>query len=99
MSRTLLAFVNNEPEVLMRVTGLLRRKGLDIKHISMGESKTPAVAYLVTTLTGENQDINQAIHQMNKLIDVYRVDEIAYGFNAEQFWALADENLTAMGPM
>ncbi|MDF2545449.1 acetolactate synthase small subunit [Anaerosolibacter sp.] len=95
MSRTLLAYVNNEPEVLMRVTGLFRRKGLDIKHISMGESKTPAVAYLVTTLAGENQDINQAIHQMNKLIDVYRVDEIAYGFNTEQFMAFADESITA----
>jgi acetolactate synthase-1/3 small subunit len=99
MSRTLLAFVNNEPEVLMRVTGLLRRKGLDIKHISMGESRTPAVAYLMTTLMGENQDINQAIHQMNKLIDVYRVDEIAYEFNIEKFLTFADENLPAMNPM
>ena len=81
MNKTICALVNNEPEVLMRITGLMRRKGFSMKKIVMEESIEPNTALLTITLPEEQQNITLAIHQMEKLVDVYSVRElVSLGF-------------------
>lgn len=76
MNRTIFALVNNEPDALMRITGLLRRKGLSMKSISMGETDKPSIAYLVVTLYFDKGNFGQIINCMKKLLDVYSVEEV-----------------------
>jgi acetolactate synthase-1/3 small subunit len=76
MNKTILAVVNNEPDVLMRVTGLLRRKGLSMKNIAMGETDKPSVAYLIVTLRLDNENLGQILNNLKKLVDVYSVEEV-----------------------
>lgn len=81
MNKTICALVNNEPEVLMRITGLMRRRGFSMKKIVMEESTEPNKALLTITLPEEQQNITLAIHQMEKLVDVYSVRElVSLGF-------------------
>lgn len=72
MEKTLLARVNNEVDVLMRVTGLVRRKGFHMKSISMEES-TPEDAYLKIVLKYNENSIDNLVSQIQKCVDVYNV--------------------------
>lgn len=85
MNKTIFALVNNEPEVLMRITGLMRRRGFNMKKIVMEESAEPNKAHLTITLPEGYQNIALTIHQMEKMIDVYRVEEVdtLSSFNGE----------------
>ncbi len=76
MDRMLLALVNNQPETLMRVTGLIRRRGYIMKKISMVEASDSSFAYLTAKIKDENRGIEQIIDQIKKLVDVHKVEEI-----------------------
>lgn len=76
MNRTIFATVNNQPDVLMRVTGLLRRKGISMKNIAMGETDEPSVAYMVITIKMANENIGLILNNIKKLVDVYSVKEV-----------------------
>lgn len=81
----LFAIVNNEPEVLMRVTGLLRRKGVNIKSIQMEEASNPSFAHL-TILTEENACMEQTMTQMEKFVDVHGVRKIESFTKFQREW-------------
>ncbi|WZL75003.1 acetolactate synthase small subunit [Clostridiaceae bacterium 35-E11] len=81
----LFVVVNNEPEVLMRVTGLLRRKGINIKSIRMEESTNPSFAHL-TILTEDNECMEQTMTQMEKFVDVHEVKKIDHFTKFQREW-------------
>lgn len=76
MTKTLWALVGNGPESLMRITGLIRRKGCTMKKIVMEEVQDESKAYLTITLGVEDKDIDNILHQMRRFQDVYEVNEI-----------------------
>lgn len=77
MKKTLFVLVNNEAEVLMRVAGLLRRKGIQIKNISMDEIENSQHACLSVTFTLEDsQRMPEIYYSLDKLEDVLRIEEI-----------------------
>jgi len=75
MNRVLFALVDNEPEVLMKVTGLLRRSGFNIKSINMVETSNPSLAHLTIKTKEKNQSLERAINQMEKFVDVHEVSK------------------------
>lgn len=77
MDRVIFALVNNEPEVLMRVTGFLRRVEFNIKSISMSETASdPSLAHLTIKTGEENQSIERVIKNIEKFINVYAVIKV-----------------------
>jgi len=75
MEKTLWVLVDNGPEALMRVTGLIRRKGCTMKRMSMEETADVSYANLTITI-GDAREIEQIICQMEKLINVHAVKEV-----------------------
>ncbi len=77
MDRVIFALVNNEPEVLMRVTGFLRRVEFHIKSISMSEvASDPSLAHLTIKTEEEDRSIERAIKNIEKFINVHAVIKI-----------------------
>ncbi|QEK11626.1 hypothetical protein FQB35_04205 [Crassaminicella thermophila] len=73
MNRILFAQVNNQPEVLMRVIGLLRRREFHMKSISMVEAENPSFAHLMIATKEDHQSIERAMYLIEKMVDVYQV--------------------------
>lgn len=80
--------VNNQPEVLMRITGLLRRRGFNIKSISMVETSDPSLAHVTIRTDEDNKCVKQAIHQMEKCVDVHEITQIDHMMGFERQWDL-----------
>lgn len=76
MERTLRALIPNEPEVLMRVTALLKRKGYGMRRILMEEEQTAGRAWLQITFNAGSPQFSGALHTVSKVIDVQSVEEV-----------------------
>lgn len=75
--KTLFVLVHNESEVLMRVAGILRRKGIQVKNISMDEIENSNKACLtISFLLKENQKMPEIYYSIKKLEDVIKVEEM-----------------------
>ncbi|SJZ54283.1 hypothetical protein [Garciella nitratireducens] len=77
MEKKLLALVNNEPEVLIRITELLRRKGIKIKNISMNQIENTNWASLTIVFFLENEhkmmNIYYSIKKMENVIQLEKI--------------------------
>lgn len=77
MEKKLLCRVDSGLETLIRVVGLLKRKRFDVKGVNMKEINNSSFSNLEITLNDElNFGIEQAINQMEKLLNVHEVKEI-----------------------
>lgn len=63
------ARVRNEPEMLMRVVGTMRRRGFRMKKVLMEEGNIPDEAFLSITLADEENDSKRAMTYLNRLVD------------------------------
>lgn len=76
MERTIRAFIENEPEVMMRVTALLKRKGFNMRKIVMEADDLHAGAWLNITLADGVPTFDKALNTVIGVIDVHKVEEI-----------------------
>lgn len=77
MSRHILSIlVENHSGVLSKVSGLFTRRGYNIESLSVGETENPDISRMTITLKKGEQDIEQIIKQLHKLIDVIKVIEL-----------------------
>lgn len=72
MEKTILAKVNNEIDVLMRISGIIRRKGFSMKSLQMNET-TENSANLKIMLSYQNKCVEQLANQIKKYSDVYEL--------------------------
>lgn len=77
MEKKVLCRVDSGLETLARVVGLLKRKRFDIKSVSMEEINNSRFSNLELILKDEfNLGFEQAINQMEKLVNVHDIREI-----------------------
>lgn len=76
MERTLRALIPNEPEVMMRVTALLKRKGYQMRKILMEEAELGMGAWLHITFHSEGPRFSSALNTVGKVVDVRTVEEV-----------------------
>jgi acetolactate synthase-1/3 small subunit len=74
---TISVLVNNQPGVLQRVSGLFGRRGFNIESISVGESEEIGLSRMVIVTNGTNSTLDQVTKQLDKLIDVIKVEDIS----------------------
>ncbi len=74
--RTLRAHMENEPEVMMRITALLKRKGFLFKRIEMSDDAPNNGAWLNITFLENGPEFMKAVHTVENVVHVHSVEEI-----------------------
>ena len=78
MSRhTLSVLVENKPGVLARIASLFARRGFNIHSLAVGETEIPEVSRMTVVVDVDEQPLEQVTKQLNKLVEVLKVVELA----------------------
>lgn len=75
-SHTISVLVENEFGVLARVAGLFSSKGYNIDSLSVSETIDPSLSRMTIVTHGSDQIIEQIIKQLNKLVNVIKVEDL-----------------------
>ncbi len=76
-SRTLSVLVENHAGVLSRVVGLFSARGFNIRSLAVGETEDPTASRITLVAEGDQKTIEQIKKQLNKLIDVIKVQDLS----------------------
>lgn len=76
-THTISILVNDEPGVLARVAGLFGRRGYNIDSITVGGSEEPGLSRMIIVTRGDDHTVEQITKQLNKLIDVIKVQVLS----------------------
>ena len=72
--------VENRFGVLARIAGLFSARGFNIDSLSVAETEEPSVSHMTIGVRGNEKILEQVIKQLNKLIDVIKVQDLT-GFD------------------
>lgn len=93
---TMIAWVEDKPGVLNRVSGLFGRRNFNIESLTVGHTEKPGVSRMTFVVTGTERDIQQVRMQLYKLINVLEVQDLTNEPHVEYEMALirvqADSN-------
>lgn len=77
MKRIITATVQNRSGVLNRITSMLQRRQFNIESISVGETEVPGISKMTFVVeVSDDQKAEQLTKQLNKQIDVIKVQDI-----------------------
>ena len=76
MTHILSLLVENQQGVLARISGLLSGRGYNVESITAGATIDPTVTRITLACTGDDAVVEQIKKQLNKLIDVIKVNEL-----------------------
>jgi len=68
--------VENRFGVLSRIAGLFSARGYNIDSLSVGETDDPSVSRMTIVVKGDEKILEQIYKQLNKLIDVIKVQDL-----------------------
>ncbi len=94
MKHTISVLVDNAPGVLMKVAGLFRRRGYNIHSLAVGVTEQPTVSRMIITVEGEPEILEQIIKQLNKFIEVIKVNDVTGFSTVDRELALIKLNAT-----
>ena len=77
MKHTISVLVENHFGVLTHVAGLFSARGFNIDSLAVGETHDPSVSRMTIVVHGEDPVVEQIIKQLNKLIDVIKVEDLS----------------------
>jgi acetolactate synthase-1/3 small subunit len=77
MQHIISVLVENKFGVLSRVSGLFSGRGFNIETISVGPTLDPTISQMTIVTSGDERILEQIIKQLNKLIDVIKVADLA----------------------
>jgi acetolactate synthase I/III small subunit len=75
MKRTISVLMENRIPTLNRITNLLCGIGLAIESVSIAGTETSGITRMIFVVSGTDEAVEQALKQMDKLIDVIQVIE------------------------
>ncbi len=89
MSRhTLSVLVENKPGVLARISALFSRRGFNIHSLAVGPTENPQVSRMTITVEVDALPLEQVTKQLNKLINVLKIVELAGDSSVQRELAL-----------
>jgi len=94
MKHTISVLMENSPGVLMKVAGLFRRRGYNIDSLAVGVTEQPTVSRMIIIVGGEPEILEQIIKQLNKLIEVIKVNDVTGFSTVDRELALIKLNAT-----
>ncbi len=76
MQHVISVLVENRSGVLSHIAGLFSSRGFNIDSLAVGETQDPTISRMTIIVTGDDKIIEQVNKQLNKLIDVIKVQDI-----------------------
>lgn len=86
--------VNNKPDVLARVAGVLGGRGYNIETLCVDATMDPAVSKIILTTVADKSTLTKIEKQLIKLLDVNTVTEITQGESVMREMMLVRMKLT-----
>ena len=88
MKHTIAAIVENRPGVLVRIAALFSRRGFNIDSLTVGATDNPDYSRMTITVEGDEIVLEQVTKQLNKLVNVIHVSELAPAESVERELAI-----------
>ena len=76
--------MENESGALSRVAGLFSARGYNIESLTVAPTQDPSLSRMTLVTRGSEEIIEQITKQLNKLIDVVKLIDLAEGFHIER---------------
>jgi acetolactate synthase I/III small subunit len=73
---TISLLVDNQPGVLSRIAGMFSGRGFNIESLCVAETVDPLVSRITLVTSGEGLIIEQINKQLNKLVNVIKVQDL-----------------------
>ena len=77
MTHILSVLVMNKPGVLSRVASLFSRRNFNIHSLNVGETEDSEISRMTIVVHGDEKTLEQVKKQLNKLIDVIKINELS----------------------
>ncbi len=84
MRHIIAILLQNEAGALTRVAGLFSTRGYNIESLSVAATGDDSMSRLTLVTTGSDAVIAQIVSQLNKLVDVVRVEDMTLGEHVER---------------
>jgi acetolactate synthase-1/3 small subunit len=78
MKHTVIAWLEDKPGVLSRVSGLFRRRNFNIESLAVGHSETRGISRMTVVVDGDDRQVHQVTTQLFKLINVTAVEDVTH---------------------
>ena len=76
---TVVAYVQDRPGVLAKVSMVLRRRNFNIASLVVGHSERPGISRMTIVVEGDAANVKQVEKQLYKVIEVLKVFDLAAG--------------------
>jgi acetolactate synthase-1/3 small subunit len=76
--------MENESGALSRVAGLFSARGYNIESLTVAPTEDPSLSRMTLVTIGSENIVEQIIKQLNKLVDVVKLDDITKGSHIER---------------
>lgn len=84
--------LENESGALSRVAGLFSARGYNIESLTVAPTEDPTVSRMTLVTAGSDEVIEQITKQLNKLVDVIRLQDLTEGSHIEREMVLIKVN-------
>lgn len=91
-SHTLLVFANDNPGVLDRIVGVLRRRRAATQTFTLGRSEQPGVLRITVVVDDSEVEVDHFIEQLRKIVDVQHIVNLSSDFTVARELALIKVN-------
>jgi len=75
MKHTISVLVENKFGVLARISTLFAARGFNIDSLAVGETEDPDISRMTIVVKGDESVLEQVMKQLNKLVDVIKVND------------------------
>src|SRR5690554_6039000 len=76
--------MENESGALSRVAGLFSARGYNIESLTVAPTEDPSLSRMTLVTSGSDEIIEQILKQLNKLIDVVKLEDLTQGAHIER---------------
>jgi acetolactate synthase I/III small subunit len=94
MKHTISILVENEFGALARIAGLFSGRGYNIEALSVAPTLAPEISRMTIVTIGDNTVIEQLIKQLNKLVNVIKVQDVSNEHTLNRSLAFIKVNLS-----
>ena len=94
-AHTISCLVENQAGVLARVAGLFSARGFNIASLTVGETEDAAISRMTIVVKADYRTLEQVKKQLNRLIDVIKVQELKEGDFIDRELLLVRVHVTA----
>ncbi len=93
MRHTISVLIENEAGALSRVAGLFSARGYNIESLTVAPTEDPSLSRMTIVTHGSEQVVEQITKQLNKLIDVVKLQDLTDGPHIERELLLIKVNV------